>query len=262
MNLIFGLLALGMADMPSGEVASGDKEEVPASSPPAFAIWQISIIVGGCLLSIALLTYILSERCKATVTTTPTAVVVTVDEETATPSAQPAPPQSNKTQPAPQSAAPKPAPQSATPKPAPKPPKRDFPARWGTPPEEKATDEQVKLPGRWGVGSPALSAWIRANMKQDEQKGLAAEEPKPPVAKKQGALAPNGKRFPARWGAPPTSNPNDDQVDLPNGWGKGSTTLRAWIRANQKRDEQKQTRDELVEQDPRPVFSLKSGGEQ
>ena len=34
--------------------------------------------------------------------------------------------------------------------------KRDFPARWEAPPKEKATDEHVKLPGKWGVGAMSL----------------------------------------------------------------------------------------------------------
>ena len=45
--------------------------------------------------------------------------------------------------------------------------------------------------------------------------------------------APNGKAFPRSWGKPPEIQLTD-VVLLPDGYGKGSSTLRYWIIENKK----------------------------
>ncbi len=49
------------------------------------------------------------------------------------------------------------------------------------------------------------------------------------------ALAAPKKEFPAHWGAPPAIQ-TQDYVDLPEGYGKGSSTARNWIKANLEKD--------------------------
>jgi hypothetical protein len=51
----------------------------------------------------------------------------------------------------------------------------------------------------------------------------------------KGHKSPNGKLFPAHWGAPPKRQTRDLR-QLPGGYGRGSGTLRAWIENNLKRD--------------------------
>ena len=43
--------------------------------------------------------------------------------------------------------------------------------------------------------------------------------------------APNGKAYPANWGAPPLRQTRDLRV-LPGGYGRGSGTLARWIQQN------------------------------
>ena len=59
-------------------------------------------------------------------------------------------------------------------------------------------------------------------MKKDEQKGGSQDKPK--------------SRFPEHWGEPPLRQTRDLR-DLPGGYGKGSSTLAAWITENMKKDE-------------------------
>ncbi len=47
--------------------------------------------------------------------------------------------------------------------------------------------------------------------------------------------APNGKAFPANWGAPPLRLTRDLRV-LPGGYGRGSGTLARWIQENLDKD--------------------------
>ena len=49
--------------------------------------------------------------------------------------------------------------------------------------------------------------------------------------------APNGQPFPERWGAPPRIQVRDLRV-LPNGYGRGSSTLAKWIQQNLDKDKQ------------------------
>ncbi len=49
------------------------------------------------------------------------------------------------------------------------------------------------------------------------------------------ALAAPKKEFPAHWGPPPAIQ-TQDYVDLPDGFGKGSSTARNWIAANLEKD--------------------------
>tara|TARA_Y100001934_G_C12321929_1_gene760495 strand:- start:571 stop:1413 length:843 start_codon:yes stop_codon:yes gene_type:complete len=55
---------------------------------------------------------------------------------------------------------------------------------------------------------------------------------------KKGAPAPNGKHFPAHWGAPPLRQTRDLRT-LPGGYGRGSGTLAKWIQGNIDRDKAK-----------------------
>ena len=52
--------------------------------------------------------------------------------------------------------------------------------------------------------------------------------------------APNGKAFPASWGAPPRLQTRDLRP-LPGGYGRGSGTLARWIQGNLDRDMQKKS---------------------
>lgn len=49
------------------------------------------------------------------------------------------------------------------------------------------------------------------------------------------ALAAEKQAFPAHWGPPPPIQ-TQDYVDLPNGYGKGSSTMRNWINAHLEKD--------------------------
>ena len=92
-----------------------------------------------------------------------------------------------------------------------------FPASWGAPPDIQTKDVR-RLPGGYGQGSRTLASWIRYNIDRD-----AARK-----AHSGSHTAPNGKKFPQHWGAPP-SRQTRDLHRLPGGYGKGSRTLRSWI---------------------------------
>ena len=47
--------------------------------------------------------------------------------------------------------------------------------------------------------------------------------------------APNGIYFPYGWGEPPAIQ-TKDYVELPDGYGHGSSTLKHWIELNKQRD--------------------------
>lgn len=49
------------------------------------------------------------------------------------------------------------------------------------------------------------------------------------------AVAAEKKGFPAHWGPPPRIQ-TQDYIDLPGGYGKGSSTMRNWINANMEKD--------------------------
>jgi len=48
--------------------------------------------------------------------------------------------------------------------------------------------------------------------------------------------SPNGKEFPYGWGSPPEIQ-TKDYVELPYGYGHGSSTLKHWIVANKRRED-------------------------
>lgn len=68
--------------------------------------------------------------------------------------------------------------------------------------------------------------------------------------------------FPKHWGQPPQIQ-TCDFVELPGGYGHGSSTLKFWIEANLKKDEEAQkvesekfvlpTTEEVIERLPRPI---------
>ncbi|SVD97189.1 uncharacterized protein METZ01_LOCUS450043, partial [marine metagenome] len=64
------------------------------------------------------------------------------------------------------------------------------------------------------------------------QKGVTESKPQP-IYK-----APNGKAFPANWGAPPLRQTRDLRI-LPGGYGRGSGTLERWIQENLDKDARK-----------------------
>ena len=78
-----------------------------------------------------------------------------------------------------------------------------FPSHWKNPPEEKAAEDLVLLPGRWGQGSRALAEWIRANQARDRERCRAARDPVPSLE----------EGYPVHWGAPPSTNKKAKWVD-------------------------------------------------
>jgi len=103
-------------------------------------------------------------------------------------------------------------------------PEKPFPEHWGDPPAVQTFDYR-DLPGGYGKGSSTMAHWITENMKKDEAQGAPSPEPEK-------------KPFPKHWGQPPQIQ-TSDYGDLPNGYGKGSSTLANWIRENLKKDEAK-----------------------
>ena len=60
-----------------------------------------------------------------------------------------------------------------------RPERKPFPKHWGAPPRLQTRDIRP-LPGGFGMGSSTLVAWIKTNIKADEEKGV-----KPPKVKPQ-----------------------------------------------------------------------------
>ncbi len=102
-----------------------------------------------------------------------------------------------------------------------------FPAHWGAPPLAQTRDLR-QLPGDYGSGSGTLGRWIQENLDKDAKQ--PAPKPAPVVHK-----GPNGKAFPARWGAPPPIQ-TQDFGPLPGGYGQGSSSLGRWIQQNLDKD--------------------------
>ena len=97
---------------------------------------------------------------------------------------------------------------------------KPFPTHWGAPPLRQTRDLKP-FPGGYGRGSGTLARWIQENLDKDAAKG--GNKPTSKIYK-----APNGKPFPARWGAPPRLQ-TQDFGPLPGGYGMGSSTLGNWI---------------------------------
>ncbi len=72
---------------------------------------------------------------------------------------------------------------------------------------------------------------------------------------KQVFKAPNGKPFPAHWGAPPLRQTRDLR-QLPGGYGRGSGTLRNWIQQNLDKDAKKKNGVIQIRPVPRPPIVL------
>jgi hypothetical protein len=103
-------------------------------------------------------------------------------------------------------------------RPAPKP----FPPHWGEPPAAQTKDVRP-LPGGFGMGSSTLARWIGENLAKDKADGKDPE--KPEVGR------PEPKPFPLHWGRPPEIQ-TTDHVELPGGFGMGSSSLAHWIKEN------------------------------
>ncbi|MDB4614243.1 hypothetical protein OAH18_00995 [bacterium] len=105
---------------------------------------------------------------------------------------------------------------------------KPFPAHWPSLTGPVATD-RVQWPGGYGYGSSSVGEWIRKNMAADAaHSGSGHQQPYPnngaqPVA------------YPSHWGAPPQLQTRD-LVQLPGGYGYGSSTLKNWIQLNLNRD--------------------------
>ena len=89
---------------------------------------------------------------------------------------------------------------------------KPFPKAWGPPPKIQ-TQDYVKLPHGFGHGSSTLKNWINQKVA-----GEAARRVNPIYSK-----------FPKHWGAPPRRLTRD-HVQLPGGYGMGSSTLARWIK--------------------------------
>ena len=115
-------------------------------------------------------------------------------------------------------------------RPGPKP----FPPHWGKPPAAQTKDLRP-LPGGFGMGSSTLARWIGENLAKDQADGKGPQKPgegekKPEVERPQPK-----PRFPAHWGRPPEIQLTD-HVQLPGGFGMGSSTLAHWIQENMQQD--------------------------
>ena len=104
---------------------------------------------------------------------------------------------------------------------------KPFPTHWGAPPLRQTRDLKP-FPGGYGRGSGTLARWIQENLEKDAAKG--GNKPTSKIYK-----APNGKPFPARWGAPPRLQ-TSDFGPLPGGYGMGSSTLGNWIKNSMAKD--------------------------
>ncbi len=115
-------------------------------------------------------------------------------------------------------------------RPAPKP----FPPHWGKPPAAQTKDLRP-LPGGFGMGSSTLARWIGENLEKDQADGKGPQKPGE-GEQKPGVERPQPKpRFPAHWGRPPELQLTD-HVQLPGGFGMGSSTLAHWIKENIEED--------------------------
>lgn len=94
-----------------------------------------------------------------------------------------------------------------------------FPQVWNSPPKFE-TDDYVPLPEPFGHGSSTMKMWIQRHLRAD-----AAN--KEQTVKHN--LSPNGHKYPALWEAPPKRQTKDLR-ELPCNFGRGSSTLRDWIR--------------------------------
>ncbi len=100
---------------------------------------------------------------------------------------------------------------------------KPFPPHWGEPPAAQTKDMRP-LPGGFGMGSSTLARWIGENLAKDKADGKDPEKPE------VGRPEPK-PHFPAHWGRPPEIQLTD-HVELPAGFGMGSSTMAHWIKEN------------------------------
>ena len=115
-------------------------------------------------------------------------------------------------------------------RPAPKP----FPPHWGKPPAAQTKDLRP-LPGGFGMGSSTLARWIGENLAKDQTDGKEPQKPGEGEQKPQVERPQPKPRFPMHWGRPPEIQLTD-HVQLPGGFGMGSSTLAHWIQNNIQQD--------------------------
>ena len=138
-----------------------------------------------------------------------------------------------------------------------RPNQKPFPSHWGEPPAAQTKDLRP-LPGGFGMGSSTLARWVGENLKKDQADGKRPEKP--------GVERPKPRpHFPEHWGNPPEIQLTD-HVQLPGGFGMGSSTLANWIKENLKKDsiEKPEILTEKEKLDPRKheaevIGALKEG---
>ena len=122
-----------------------------------------------------------------------------------------------------------------------------FPRRWGSPPSGSVPDEDedydmndwYELPGGYGKGSAELRDWVKAKVSKDKSKGRGT---------RAGRTFLTSKPFPRHWGGPPVGsmvdaddggNDEANWVELPEGYGSGTSTLSKWIQRKLRKDRSK-----------------------
>ncbi len=105
---------------------------------------------------------------------------------------------------------------------------KPFPKHWGAPPPIQTCD-WTELPDGFGFGSSTLKFWILDHLKIDSTSN--SPEANQIGTTSFGILKP----FPKHWGSPPQIQ-TKDMIELPNGFGIGSSTLKFWILENIQRD--------------------------
>lgn len=92
-----------------------------------------------------------------------------------------------------------------------------FPGHWGEPPMRQTKDLR-EWPQGYGQGSGTIATWIQDHLDHDGALAGSAGN----------LLTGQTKPFPSHWGDPPRIQTKDLQ-DWPEGYGRGSGTLKAWI---------------------------------
>ena len=119
-----------------------------------------------------------------------------------------------------------------------RPNQKPFPSHWGEPPAAQTKDLRP-LPGGFGMGSSTLARWVGENLKKDQADGKRPEKP--------GVERPKPRpHFPEHWGNPPEIQLTD-HVQLPGGFGMGSSTLANWIKENIAEDKKNEKPDHIGE---------------
>merc|ERR1740121_2467594 len=112
--------------------------------------------------------------------------------------------------------------------------------------------DHVDLPGGFGEGTSTEALWIINNLKREGAEesgpsanfGMGGDDSGPSANFGMGGEEPvtyhssSGVAYPMHWGAPPQHSGMGlmDHVDLPGGFGEGTSTEALWIINNLKRD--------------------------